>query len=191
MSTGAVAIWSMHFVGNRAIQIANGHESLQIVYNPGFTAGSFFLPMCVVGVAFYFFSISEAVTVLKTAIGGVLTGFGVCAMHYMGQRGIANYTPCYDWRYILGSVIISVVASTVALGVFFYFKSTWTDSWWKRISCAATLALAISGMHWLATAGTSYRLRSMIGATRSGLSRQATVIVVLCLVCPSDFSSIQ
>jgi NO-binding membrane sensor protein with MHYT domain len=179
---GAVAIWSMHFIGNRAIAMAKGQASAQIQYSPGFTAGSFFLPIVVVGIAFYFFSTSENVSIMWTVMGGLLTGFAVCGMHYMGQGGIANYAPSYMWPYVLGSAIIAVVATTIALGVFFYFNSMWTNSWWKRACCASLLAVAVSGMHWVATVGTKYSIQSSPGEQAVGLSREATVVVVICLV---------
>ena len=179
---GAVAIWSMHFIGNRAIIMARGEANLQIRYDPGFTAGSFFLPVCVVGIAFYLFSVSEYVSILGTMVGGILVGSAVCGMHYMGQKGIANYTPSYSWRHVFGSAIIAVSANIVALGVFFYFRSTWTNSWWKRMSCASLLAVAVSGMHWVATVGTAYRVRTGTVERTSGLSRETTIGVVICLV---------
>lgn len=178
---GAVAIWSMHFIGNRAVVMAQGQSHQQIQYNPGFTAGSFFLPVCVVGIAFYFFSVSENVSILGTLVGGLLVGSAVCGMHYMGQKGIANYIPSYSWGHVFGSAIIAVTAASVALGVFFYNRSTWTNSWWKRLSCASLLAVSVSGMHWVATVGTAYRVRTDKVAKTSGLSREATVVVVICL----------
>ncbi len=179
---GAVAIWSMHYIGNRAVVMAQGEPHLQIQYSPGFTAGSFFLPVCVVAIAFYLFSVSENVSILGTMLGGLLVGSAVCGMHYMGQKGIANYNSVYSWGHVLGSAIIAVAASTIALGVFFYFKSIWTNSWWKRLSCASLLAVAVSGMHWVATVGTAYRMRTDTLKKTTGLSREATVVVVICLV---------
>ena len=179
---GAVAIWSMHFIGNRAITMGGGLPYMQIAYSPASTAGSFFLPICVVALAFYLFSISESVTIIGTGVGGLTTGFAVCGMHYLGQQGIANYETVYEWKFVLGAAVIAVVAATIALGVFFYFKSTWTNTWWKRFSCALLLAVAVSGMHWCATVGTSYKVRAMTGEGQAGLSRRATVIVVMCLV---------
>ena len=180
---GAVAIWSMHFIGNRAIMMDKGQKDAQIQYSPGFTAGSFFVPTVVVGMAFYFFSISESVSILGMVVGGILTGAAVCGMHYMGQGGIANYAPSYMWHYVVGSAIIATIATTFALGAFFYFRSVWTNSWWRRVLCAALLAAGVSGMHWVATVGTLYRSRPSRRAEATvGLSRQATVIVVICLV---------
>lgn len=182
VSMSSVAIWSMHYIGNRAIVLRNDELELQIRYSPGFTAGSFFMPIFGIGAAFYFFSVTEKVSILGTIGGGVIVGFTVCGMHYMGQGGIANYTPVYSWPYILGAAIIAVTASTVALGLFFYLKSHWTNSWQKRGACAVILATAVSGMHWTATVGTAYRLKSNNLSRVNGLSRQATVIVVICLV---------
>ena len=186
---GAVAIWSMHFIGNRAITMARGQPQMQIAYSAAFTAGSFFLPICVVAVAFYLFSMSDSVTIVGTLVGGFITGFAVCGMHYLGQTGVSNYQVEYDWKFILGAGVIAVVAATIALGVFFHFKATWTNMWWKRLSCALLLAVGVSGMHWCATVGTSYRLRAMTGAEQAGLSRRATVIVVMCLVSLPHFFS--
>lgn len=181
---GAVAIWSMHFIGNRAIIMAHGERNLQIQYNGAFTAGSFFLPICVVSFAFYLLGLSEIVSITRIMIVGLLTGSAVCGMHYFGQGGIANYFVSYHWQYVLASAFIAVTAATLALGVFFHFKATWTDNWVKRALCAAGLAAAVSGMHWVATVGTIYRYKDRVGK-RNGLTKQATVVAVLCLV--NDF----
>ncbi|KAL8751552.1 MAG: hypothetical protein Q9199_006338 [Rusavskia elegans] len=180
VSMGAVAIWAMHYIGNRAITMLDGQRELQIQYSAGYTGGSFILPICVVSVAFYLLSLSEKVEIIRIAVVGVLTGAAVCGMHYLGQGGIANYYVSYSWPYVLGSAFIAVTAATIALGVFFYLKHNWIKNWWKRALCAALLAAAVSGMHWVATVGTTYRLRRE-SRKASGLGRQGTVIIVLCL----------
>ncbi|KAL8711626.1 MAG: hypothetical protein Q9220_004036 [cf. Caloplaca sp. 1 TL-2023] len=177
---GAVAIWSMHYIGNRAITMLDGQSDVQIQYSAAYTAGSFFLPILVVSIAFYLLGVSETVSIFRIAVVGIFTGAAVCGMHYMGQSAIANYYVHYQWRYVLGSAVIAVTAATVALGTFFYLKATWTNSWIKRALCAALLAAAVSGMHWVATVGTVYRYR-ITDRGGVGLSRQATVVVVLCL----------
>ncbi len=116
----------------------------------------------------------------------------------MGNGGISNFSLQYTWGFVFGSALIAVAASTVALGIFFYFKSHWINSWRKRGACAAILyvftgdmaenltdtlrAVAVSGMHWVASAGTQYRLKTDDVHSNSGLSRQATVAVVISLV---------
>ncbi|KAL8992867.1 MAG: hypothetical protein Q9169_006775 [Polycauliona sp. 2 TL-2023] len=180
VSMGAVAIWAMHYIGNRAITMLDGQPELQIQYSAGYTGGSFFLPICVVSIAFYVLSLSEEVEIIRIALVGILTGAAVCGMHYLGQGGIANYYVAYAWPYVLGSALIAVTAATVALGIFFYLKHNWANNWWKRALCASLLAAAVSGMHWVATVGTTYRLRRQARKS-SGLGRQGTVIIVLCL----------
>ena len=106
-------------------------------------------------------------------------------MHYLGQIGIANYTTSYSVGYVIGSVIIAIFASTVALGVFFYLTATWTDNIPKRILIAALMAASVSGMHWVATVGCTYRFTMVDTAGRGSLrarSRQVTAIVVICMV---------
>lgn len=161
--------------------MANGERELQIQYNAAYTAGSFFLPICVLSIAFYLFGLDEDVKVIRIIIAGVLTGSAVCGMHYLGQGGISNYNACYKWGYVLGSSFIAVSASTIALWIFFHLKATWTNSWWKRALCASVLAASVSGMHWVATVGTVYRYARK-ARRGDGLTRQATVVVVLCFV---------
>jgi len=181
-SMGAVAIWSMHFIGNRAIIMDRGQPSAEIQYSPGWTAASFFVPTVVIGIAFFIYNIREKSSCAAIAFGGVLTGTSVCGMHFMGQGGIANYAPRYLWYYVVGSALIAICATTITLGTFFYFKSHWTDNWWKRSLLASFLAAAVSAMHWVATAGTIYRAKEYhVQATR-GRSRRTTVIVVINLV---------
>ena len=182
---GAVGIWCMHYIGNLAIEMGQGQSKLQIQYSPGFTVISLFTPIIVLSVAFYYFGTSKSVTHWSTFLGGTLTGFAVCAMHYLGQIGIANYTTSYSVGYVIGSAIIAVFASTVALGVFFYLTATWTDNIFKRAMIAALMAASVSGMHWVATVGCTYRFTTVDTAGIGGLrahSRQVTAIVVICMV---------
>ena len=172
----------MHYVGNCAIVMADGDQGLQIVYNGGFTAGSLLVPVSLVGGAFFVFSISEKVSILRTLIGGFLVGLGICGMHYLGQVSIINYKAEYVAANIAGAAVIAVAASTIALGLFFYLNSTWTNNWLKRLACAWLLAAGVSGMHWVASVGTSYQDTVPSKEGSHSLSRRDTAIIVTCLV---------
>lgn len=178
---GGIAIWCMHYIGNRAIVVGDGDLESQIIYNPGVTAASFFVPILALIVPFRNCGISEHVSKLRIFVSGTLTGLAICGMHYLGQAGIANYTSVYHPAYVVGSAVIAVVASVTALGIFFILRATWTNSWWKRLLCAALLAGGVSGMHWLGTIGTEYRSKEG-SPLPNGLSSGAAVIVVLVLV---------
>ena len=172
----------MHFIGNRAITLGDGRSQAQIVYNSGFTAVSFFLPIGVLLGAFYLLGVTESNNQVYIAGSGILTGAAVCGMHYVGQLGIANYHCHYRAGNVVGSAIIAVLASLVALSVFFRFRAAWTNQWWKRLFCASILACAVSGMHWIATVGTSYTFKGLEYDYGSGLSRSQTVIICAVLV---------
>jgi NO-binding membrane sensor protein with MHYT domain len=181
MAMGGIGIWCMHFIGNRAIVLGDGSPALQISYSPGFTALSFFVPIIVLFMAFTAMGTNEELDLIRLGFGGTLAGLGACGMHYLGQAGIANYNCSYYVAFIVGAAILAVVAATAALGVFFVFRSQWTAVWWKRGICALILAGAVSGMHWLASTGTQYRLKKDAAFTPNN-SRQATTISVIILV---------
>ena len=179
---GGIAVWCMHFLGNCAIVLGDGQPQLQIEYNPGFTALSFFIPVMVLMLAFLAVGSNEgSVSITRLGLGGTLAGFGICGMHYLGQAGISNYDCIYTIPEVVGAGMIAVVASIIALGAFFLFRSSWESSWWKRACCASILASAVSGMHWLASVGTQYRLKH-INHLADGFPRTDTVIVVTFLV---------
>lgn len=178
---GGIAIWCMHFIGNRAIEMAAGEPSLQIAYSSGFTAFSFFMPILVLVAAFVAIGTNDKVSWWRVAIGGTLAGAAICGMHYLGNASINNYVCIYNIANVVGAALIAVAASIIALSLFFVFRAGWTSSWWKRIISAVLLAGAVSGMHWCASTGTSYKLIALAGDNNQ-LSRNETVIVVICLV---------
>ncbi|TDZ28368.1 Signaling protein YkoW [Colletotrichum spinosum] len=180
VTMGGIAIWCMHFIGNRAIDLADGEAEMQIAYSSGFTALSFFVPIAVLLAAFVAVGINNTVSWWRVAIGGVLAGAAICGMHYLGNNSIDNYICIYNPVNVIGAALIAVAASIVALALFFVFRAAWTNSWWKRAACSVVLAGAVSGMHWCAATGTEYQL-VRLNTGSNELSRNTTVIVVICL----------
>ncbi|EMR72026.1 putative mhyt domain signaling protein [Eutypa lata UCREL1] len=180
VTMGGIAIWCMHFIGNRAIELGNGEPELQIAYSSRFTALSFFIPILVLLTAFVAIGAENKVSWWRVSGGGCLAGGAICGMHYLGNASISNYTCVYEPVNIIGATLIAVAASTVSLSLFFVFRASWTNSWWRRALSAVVLAGAVSGMHWCASTGTQYRLISL-NSENSQSSRSSTVIVVICL----------
>lgn len=189
ITMGGIGIWCMHFIGNRAIVMAEGQPDMQIVYNTGFTSVSFFLPIIVLSGAFHLLGATDRKTRYHIAFAGVLMGVAVGAMHYVGQVGISNYHITYRAANVVGAATISIVASMIALNVFFRLREAWTDSWWKRMSCGLVLACSVSGMHWTATVGTGYRFKGIGSKPMDPLSSTQTVIVCTTLVRPHFLGS--
>ncbi|KAH7021191.1 uncharacterized protein B0I36DRAFT_213795, partial [Microdochium trichocladiopsis] len=180
VTMGGIAIWCMHFIGNRAIELGNGEPELHISYSPTFTALSFFIPIVVLLVAFVAIGANNTISWWRTPVGGILAGGAICGMHYVGNSSIANYHCVYQPGNVVGAAVISVLASTVALTLFFVSRASWTNSWWKRMISGVVLAGAVSGMHWCASVGTNYELIALAD-TNAQQSRTTTVIVVICL----------
>ncbi|KAL4778209.1 hypothetical protein BJX76DRAFT_152915 [Aspergillus varians] len=183
ISMGGIGIWCMHFIGNRAIVLGNGNGSIQVLYSMSFTGVSFVLPVCVLLAAFYAAGTSEKAGYARILTGGVLTGGSVCGMHYVGQLGISNYKCRYQAGNVAGSAVIAVFASTAALGIFFRWRASWTNRWWRRVVCGCLMALAVSGMHWTATVGTAYAEHDPSAGRGGQLSRTQTVIICSVLAC--------
>ncbi|KFY49131.1 hypothetical protein V495_00719 [Pseudogymnoascus sp. VKM F-4514 (FW-929)] len=181
ISMGGISIWCMHYIGNRATVLGDGHLAIQIAYNPGFTALSFFVPIIVLLAAFMAVGSSDKISKIRLPVGGALAGLAICGMHYLGQAGISNYTCVYSVGYVVGSAVIAVFASITALSVFFALRAAWTDSWWKRALCAVILACAVFGMHWVASVGTQYRLKTANPSASGDIPRNSTVIVIIVL----------
>lgn len=154
---------------------------MQIAYSKGFTTVSFFIPILVLLTAFLAIGTNNAISWWRVIAGGVLCGVAICGMHYLGNISIKNYTCVYRPVYVVGSAIIAVVASNVALFMFFVFRAMWTNSWRRRAIPTAVLASAVSGMHWCATTGTRYRFRA-IESEGNEPPKTATVVVAICLV---------
>ncbi len=179
---GGIALFSMHFIGNRAIILGNGEQEIQIAYNRGYTALSGLVPIVVLFVSFGVIGSNEVISIVRIALGGILAGLGSCSVYYLGQAGILNYDCTYSVASVVGSALVAIVVSVGSLGVFFFFRSSWDAIWWKRASCAFLLAGAVSGMNWLACTGTSYRLKTVLPSTSQDISTTTPVIIIIILV---------
>ena len=177
-----IGIWSTHFIGDRAISLHNGTDTPEILYSTGFTILSFILPDIVLTAAFYSVGVGGKPAVWHICLTGTLIGAAVCGMHYVGEVGITNYEYSYAPFNIIGAAMIAVSASIIALGAFFRFQESWSSSWWKRCLSAALLAVAVSGMHWTAAAGTYYHRRLTDVDTNAGLTATQTAIACATLV---------
>lgn len=115
----------------------------------------------------------------RICCGGVLAGTSICGMHYLGNLSIENYVCEYNAVYVTGAAIIAIFDSIVALSLFFVFRASWRNTWWKRAISALVLAGGVSGMHWVAAVGTQYRLKHL--NERDKISRNQDLKVAITL----------
>ena len=152
--TLAVGIWSMHFVGMLAL-IIDGTINYAVLP----TLLSFLLCVLVMGIAIHLASLRSQKTLI---IAALVMGLGITTMHYVGMMAVhdsAHMT--HDLRYALASMLIAVAASGLALWLAFS-----ADKFPPLFLCAVVLGCAVSGMHYMAMAGTT--LHFMEGSAGSG-----------------------
>ena len=186
MSFGLVAIWCMHFIGNRAIVLGDGEAEIQLYYNATFVTASAILPIVVIYigllVADYFNKANKANIIRYSAliVCGILSGAAVTGMHYLGNNGTVNYHLKPKMEYLVGATAIAIAACTVAFTLFFHWSSLWMNNMWRRALVSCFLAIAVSGMHWTAAAGTTYELKGYHAG--SGSARNVNMVIAICLV---------
>lgn len=187
---GLVGIWAMHYIGNRSIVLGDGLAASQLVYSPGWTALSAFIPMLAL---FFAFAVADRRYKGGTSFflclfaPGVGAGAAICGMHYVGSYGIVNYRPHFEPGYVAGSVLLAGVACVAALSGLFILQDLWMSSFSLRLFVAVVLAATVSGMHWVATLGTTYT--TMNGPMGDFTARATNSIIAAVVVCTSKAGS--
>jgi NO-binding membrane sensor protein with MHYT domain/signal transduction histidine kinase len=143
-----MGIWSMHFIGMLAFSVA-----IPLRYGIVKTVVSLAIAMVTSGFALAIASRSH-LSLKRLAVGSVVMGSGICAMHYSGMAAI-QIVPMirYEPLLVAASVAIAVGASFAALWLAFNLRSGESKSiGLARAGAAAVMGLAISGMHYTAMA---------------------------------------
>lgn len=161
---GAVAmgmgIWSMHFIGMLAFRMP-----IELGYDWRITAYSMLIAIVISGFALYVVT-QDHLSRKRLAVGGVLMGLGVAAMHYTGMAALRMqpaivYTPALFWA----SVGIAIAASWVALWIAFQLRDGKQQYVLvKRCAAGFVMGLAIAGMHYTGMAAANFPMGSMCGA---------------------------
>jgi NO-binding membrane sensor protein with MHYT domain len=139
----AVAIWAMHFVGMLAARL-----SIPVDYLVFPTLLSFLVCVIVVGAAVFAAS-AGPLTAIRLATSAVFMGGGIVSMHYIGMSALhASAHLTHAPTFVAGSVVVAIAASGLAL-----WLAGGRSGRPPLLLSAATLGLAIAGMHYTAMAG--------------------------------------
>jgi NO-binding membrane sensor protein with MHYT domain len=137
-SIGGTGIWVMHFMAMLGFTV----HGISIRYDLATTVASWITAIVVVGIGLFIVGFGQP-RPFKIIAGGVFTGVGVAGMHYTGMAAM-RMPAIVDWDQTLvaASVVIAVVAATVAL---------WFTVTVKRGSlilvAALVMGVAVNGMH--------------------------------------------
>ena len=137
-------IWSMHFTGMLAFKLP-----VSITYDLKLTLGSLLSAILASGFAF-FYATQKPINFYRIVLGGAVMGIGVAVMHYSGMEAMGfSGEMYYKKRLFFASILIAIVAATVALSLIILFgKNDQVTNLKYKISAAILMGLAVCGMHY-------------------------------------------
>ncbi|HET8680508.1 MAG TPA: MHYT domain-containing protein [Micromonosporaceae bacterium] len=155
-SLGGTGIWVMHFTAMLGFSV----PSSLVRYDVLLTVASFVAAVTMAGVGLFIAGMGRP-SAFKILLGGVLTGSGVAAMHYIGMAAMhVNGDIRYDHQLVAASVVVAVVAATVAL---------WFTVTLQRpaalFAAALIMGVAVNGMHFTGMAALRVYLHTQPAAT--------------------------
>jgi NO-binding membrane sensor protein with MHYT domain len=173
VSIATTGIWVMHFVAMLGFTI----PGQTITYSVPVTAASMLIAVVVVGAGLFIVGLGSSAwwTLL---LGGVVIGFGVASMHYIGMAAMQMPdTVRYSDPLVVLSVVIAVAAGTAALWAALRLAAVWST-----LAASLIMGVAVSGMHYTGIAAMHvYGSRSpgMLASMSGGVSAQAFLIPLI------------
>ncbi len=139
-----IGIWSMHFIGMLAFNMP-----IPLSYDLSIT----FISL-LIAVALSFFALSvisrETLSHARLALGGVVMGSAIAAMHYTGMAALRmRPSVTYEPRLFALSIVIAISAAWTALGIAPLLVDDQTHRvLFKRCGAGLVMGVAIAGMHY-------------------------------------------
>src|SRR5262249_49000639 len=138
VAVGGGAIWSMHFIGMNAADLG-----IPVAYDPVLTLASLILAILAPAIGLFIVGRSDGGWI-NLPLGGVLTGLGVTLMHYTGMAAmIMPAKISYDPTLFAASIVIAIVAATVALWLAFNLRGNV-----QRFRRSFVMGIAWWGLHY-------------------------------------------
>jgi NO-binding membrane sensor protein with MHYT domain len=183
-----LGIWSMHFVGMLAfsLPVPITYELQQMLLSVAVAIGASLLALVVVS--------RMALRAPMLIVGGIIMGGAIAGMHYIGMASMAvSATLSYSAPIVAISIVIAIVASWVALGLAFSFRTNvGARGVQLKSMSAAVMGVAIAGMHYVGMAAVRFAPHTIptshtthivaTGALAAGIVVGITVIIALALV---------
>ncbi len=146
-----LGIWSMHYIGMLAYSLP-----VVVLYDWPTVLLSLVAAMLASGIALFIASRSVMLP-LRTAVGGVLMGIGIAAMHYTGMEAMRLPAMChYSPGLVILSVVLAIVISLVALWLTFHLREERSATGWRKLASAILMGAAIPVMHYTGMAAVTF-----------------------------------
>ena len=170
VSLGVTGIWVMHFIAMLGFSVPDD----TIRYNVLVTLASMLLAVAFVSFGLMIVGFGPG-TNWALVLAGVVTGCGVAAMHYTGMAAMEGpFRMSYDPVKFILSVIIAIVACTVAL--WFTLR---LSKMWATLGAAAIMGVAVSGMHYTGMAAMHVRAASADSMGMGGASASSFLLPLI------------
>lgn len=138
LALGGVGIWAMHFIGMLALKMDVG-RSYAMMETLASLAAVVIATSAALG-----YAAKDPKAIGRLVGGGMALGLSIVFMHYLGMAGM-NFFGYVTWDYglVALSVVIAVVAATVALWL--SFNSAHLT---RRVGAAVVMGVAVCAMHY-------------------------------------------
>jgi signal transduction histidine kinase/ActR/RegA family two-component response regulator len=167
-------IWSMHFIGMLAFRLP-----IPVGFDFGITLTSLALPVVVSGLALWQAS-RPTLPFYRLAIGALLMGGGINAMHYTGMAAMQMVPAIrYDLSLFLASVAVAILASGAAMWISHRLRNSSPHVWLPRALAAVMMGAAIVGMHYLGMAAAHFPADSVCFAATRGFTHDSLALMVI------------
>lgn len=142
--TMGAGIWSMHFIGMIAFQMAMPME-----YEFAWTFGSLLMAVFASALALFILQ-KEDYTTAQLALGGIIIGLAISTMHYMGMEGMKTHVNIhYIPSLFIISITIGIIAAEAALYLALESNRGSSDKQTRlKLVSALIMGVAICGMHY-------------------------------------------
>ena len=180
MTFGAAAmgigIWSMHYIGMLAFSL-----NIPVFYDLPTVALSLLAAIFASAIALYVVS-RERLGFLHLAVGSLVMGGGIFAMHYVGMAAMRLSAHCvYNPVIVALSGVIAILVSGAALWITFRMRQDGSKLRWLRAAAAVVMGLAIATMHYTGMAAVCFRHVHVPPALGSAISISALGILGISL----------
>lgn len=146
-----LGIWSMHYIGMLAFSLP-----IPVLYDWPTVLVSLLAAIFASAVALFVVSRRKMGTRV-VAVGSIIMGAGIAAMHYIGMAAMRLAAVCrFDPTLVTVSVVLAVVISAVALWLAFRFREGRKGRSWRKIASAVLMGAAIPVMHYTGMAAASF-----------------------------------
>lgn len=160
VSIGYTGIWAMHFIAMLGFSVPGS----ALRYDLTLTVVSGAIAIAGVGAGLAIATVWEG-NLTGLIAGGVFTGLGVVAMHYIGMASIQLHGEIgYDPGFVVASIVIAVAAATAALWAALYVEGRIA-----MLGASLIMGFAVVMMHYTAMAGVHVNAAPGFAGVGSGL----------------------